>query len=717
MNSLKENSVLQTLIKVFNSYVFREKEDNQEIKTLSKIGVIQLYFDYNIIDTCGYNILHLNEYLHQISPDNDEITFEQFLLLLFYIYESQINPKFDEENEVNDMTIENINDISDNRQDITDKNNLIKIILEDYENGKKYFKFCVPNLRNEIFKALLNYETIDQISKYMYAFNEEIFSKYQTKNKDKNFYYIKIIKLNPFFIENHLTSVFNGEELMNFVQVFTKLNLKTESMKQEFASIFDHPMPENQLNDFYDNNFSSPRDFNFNFSSLLLMMAIMANNLPSTKEAELDEKIRFFFEEILNLKRDDADLITERIIKDNEEELDDELLEESSTLLSAKNKKEFTKDDLELIHDFFTNLDRLCPNSDSNVLLFSNQYQNPAKKIYTNITDEKKPKFPVEKLFVEIEEEQERQIAKKEEILIKKAKKAKKDPKNKSTNPYDTKMGELLNKEQEEERYLGKKNIKSLTNRFIKKTMKEILPNTKVFPTIIKEILSLPENLPQKSMELVVMSLEDRVNGDYEKAIKRLEKAQEFLPKDINKINWQTELYFNLTLGSLYEAMDLNFQTIKYFSEALHNHEKLISFSPDNALPFSFIGEFFIKMKEYEWALRCYTKAKMIREETIGGDTIDTATIYNNLGVAAFCLESYLPANGYFMMAYEIYKNLMGINHMRTIIIKENLSKLKNMNFNKDVEFKTLSKYATPAQLVKNPKNKKIEILYKYLIF
>jgi len=267
-------------------------------------------------------------------------------------------------------------------------------------------------------------------------------------------------------------------------------------------------------------------------------------------------------------------------------------------------------------------------------------------------------------------------------------------------------MGELLNQEQEEQRYLGKENIKSLTNRFIKKTMKEILPNTKVFPTIIKEILSLPD-LPQKSMELVVLSLEDRVKGDCEKAIKRLEKAQEFLTKDINKINWQTELYFNLTLGSLYESLDYNFQAIKYFSDALHNQEKLISFSPDNALPFSFFGEFFIKMKEYEWALRCYTKAKMIREETIGGDTIDTATIYNNLGVASFCLESYLPANGYFKMAYEIYKNLCGINNMRTIIIKENLSKLKNMNFNKDVEFKTLSKYATPAQLVKNPKKKK----------
>ena len=706
--ALKENSVLETLTKVFNSYVFREKKDNPEFKSLTKNSIFQIFFDYNIMDTCGYNILHINEVLHQLVPDdNEEVTFEKFLILIFYIYETQIQPKFDEENDVSDLTIENVNDISDNRKEISERDNIIKIILEDYENGKKFFKFCIPFLKNEYFNQLINYETIDLISKYMYALNEDIFTRYQAQRKNTNFYFLNIIKLNALFIENHITSVFKGEELMNFVQVFTKFNLKYENLRQEFAAIFESQMSENQLNDFYGNNFSSAKDINLSFSSFILLMAILAINLPSTQDADINERIRFFFEEILNLKRDDADLITERIIKEKEEEIDNELLEESEKLNSAKNKKDFTKDDIELIHEFFTNLDKLCPPPDENVILFSNQYSSPTRNLYTNKIENKIPKFPTEKLYIEKEEEQERQIAKKEELLISKAKKAKKDPKNKNTNPYDTKMGELLNKAQEEERYLGKENIKSLTNRFIKKTMKEILPNTKVFPTIIKEILSLPENLPQKSMELVVMSLEDRVNGDYEKAIKRLEKAQEFLPKDINKINWQTELYFNLTLGSLYEAMDLNFQTIKYFSEALHNHEKLISFSPDNALPFSFIGEFLIKMKEYEWALRCYTKAKMIREETIGGDTIDTATIYNNLGVAAFCLESYLPANGYFMMAYEIYKNLMGINHMRTIIIKENLSKLKNMNFNKDVEFKTLSKYATPAQLVKNPKKKK----------
>ena len=668
-----------------------------------------IFFDYNILDTCGYNILHLNEFLHQLSPgDNEEVNLEKFLLLVFYIYKAQNDPNFEEETELNDMTIDNVNDISDNRTEISEKSNIIRIILDDYENGKKYFKFCIPNLNNELFKPILNYETIDQISKYMYAFNEDIFTKYQTQNKDRGFNYLNIIKLNPLFIENHLSSVFKGEELMNFVQIFAKLNLKLESIKQEFASIFEHPMTENQLHDFYDNSFStSYRDMNLTFSSMLLMMGIMANNLPSTQDAELKERIRFFFEEIIDLKRDDADLITERVIKQNEEEFDEELLEDSEKLHKAKTKSEYTKDDIEFIKDFFNNLDILCPPPNQKVMLFSNKYSSPSQELYTNHKPTLIPKFPTEKLYIEVEEEQERQIAKKEALLISKAKKAKKDPKTKSTNPYDTKMGEIPNQEKEDERYLGKEKIKTLTNRFIKKTMKEILPNSYVYPSIIKEILALPENLPQKCMELVVHSLEDRVAGDYEKAIRRLEKAHEFLPKDMNKIDWQAELYFNLTLGYLYETLGYDLQAIKYYAEAIHNQDKLISFSPDNALPFCFLGEFFVKMQEFEWALRAYEKAKIIREETIGGDTIDTATIYNNLGVISFCLESYLPANGFFNMAYEIYKEQLGINNLRTILIKENLQRLRNLNFNKEIDFKTLSMYPTPAQLVKNPKKKK----------
>lgn len=44
-------------------------------------------------------------------------------------------------------------------------------------------------------------------------------------------------------------------------------------------------------------------------------------------------------------------------------------------------------------------------------------------------------------------------------------------------------------------------------------------------------------------------------------------------------------------------------------------------------------------MEEPSFALRLYLKAKTIREETIGGDTVDTATVYNNLGCCMFMLE------------------------------------------------------------------------------
>ena len=268
-------------------------------------------------------------------------------------------------------------------------------------------------------------------------------------------------------------------------------------------------------------------------------------------------------------------------------------------------------------------------------------------------------------------------------------------------------MGELITQSEEEKKFLGKERINILTNRLLKKTFKETLPNSKVYPTPIKEILTLPNSCPQKCMELIVESLEDKIKGHYETAIKRLEKAQELLPKDINKINWQTELFFNLTFGSLYENLNYDLVTIKYYLEACHISEKFISANPDKALPFCFLGEFFLKLQEFEWALRAFIKAKIIRENTIGGDTIDTATIYNNLGVVAYCMESYIPANGYFQLAYEIYKNLFGINHPRTILVKGNIGKLNQLNYNKQIQFKTLSLFTSPAQLVKNPKKKK----------
>ena len=268
-------------------------------------------------------------------------------------------------------------------------------------------------------------------------------------------------------------------------------------------------------------------------------------------------------------------------------------------------------------------------------------------------------------------------------------------------------MGEVPNLKVENERYMGRDKILTLTHRLIKQTYKEILPNTKVYPSLLKEVLIIPPLCPQRCIESIVESMEEQVNGRYELAIRRLEKAQEFLPKDNTQIDWQTDLFFNLSFGSLYDTLGYDVVALKYYYESTRITEKLIGADTDTSLPYCFLGEIFLKLQENSWAMRCFLKAKQIREETIGGETPDTASTYNNLGVVAYHMESYLPAKGFFSLAYEIYKKLLGLTHPRTMLIKSNLSKMSQLSFNKEVEFKTLSKIATPGILTKNPRKKK----------
>ena len=57
------------------------------------------------------------------------------------------------------------------------------------------------------------------------------------------------------------------------------------------------------------------------------------------------------------------------------------------------------------------------------------------------------------------------------------------------------------------------------------------------------------------------------------------------------------------------------------------------------------LGKEDLDLKEFEWAFRCFQFAKECREKIIGGDTLDTAAVYNNLGVVAFYMESFLIWN------------------------------------------------------------------------
>ena len=689
---------------------FRVKKENN----MKKSYVLQIFFDYNLIDNCGYNIYQINEFLHQLNPDSDEIDVQQFFKLIFYLYKTHtVNQGKGPDSEIAELSMDDINDISSHIKPSKDSYNIINLLTEQYKNNTKIFNFSVPDLSNDVFDNVLDYEFISLSSKYMNELKNNIFLKYseQITEKDLNIFYINFAKINKLLVDLRITSLFNRDILFQYFQIFLKIKsfvLDDPTFNDEFMSFFEKSIPIEEIKEIFDKMILSVDEFNFSFSSIALLINLFAYNLESSKTLIKEEKIRFFFEEILNLKIEDANLSQEKIDEERDEDIFEDYVPESIILNKAKETfGKYSKDDIELISDFLLTLDKVLPQPDENIINFSNEYSYPSKKLYFNEDKKVIPKFPVEKLAVEVEEEKERKILEQEKRAIEKAKKPKKNQKEKVENPYDTFMGEVPNKEQSDIKYHGHEKILTLTHRLIKHTYKEILPNSRVYPSLLKEVLLIPPLCPQKCIESIVECMAEQVNGKFEMAIRRLERAQGYLPKDTTQIDWQTDLFFNLTFGSLYDTLNYDVVAIRYYNECVRITEKLIGADTDTSLPYCFIGELFLKLQEYTWALRSFMKAKKVREETIGAETPDTASIYNNLGVVSYYLESYLPAIGYFKLAYEIYKKMLGLTHPRTMLIKSNLTKMNQLNFNKEVEFKTLSKIATPAQLIKNPKKKK----------
>ena len=717
MESLSKENVILKKLQDFYSYHLKKSSETPEYKakeenSLTKSYLIKIFFDYCIIDHCGYNIFQINEFLHQLNSSSEELTSQDFYKLIFYLYKIQIINQGVADSEITELSIDDINEISTNYKPVTDPNNIINLLIDQFEKNSKIFKYCTPDFTNKIMKEIFDYEFISLSSKYMNVLNNNIFLKYADKDEEKNLFYINFIKMNKFLIDNHITSLFKTNELLDYMQIFLQIKsplFEDSTFKEEFLTFFEKNLKDEEIKRFFDKLMLPIEEYNFNFSIIALLMNVFALKLETSKDLPKEEKIKFFYEEILNLKNfEEVNLTEEKIEEEKPEEKVEDYVPESETLNKCKESfGNYSKDDIEFVNEFLLMLDKILPPEDENILMFSNEYDYPTKKVYTNDMKSKIPKFPVERLAVEVEEERERKIEEQEKRQIAKAKKAKKNQKEKVENPYDTVMGEVPNININNERYLGHEKILTLTHRLIKHTFKELLPNSKVYPSLLKEVLIIPPLCPQKCIESIVESMEEQVNGRYELAIRRLEKAQEYLPKDNSLIDWQTDLFFNLSFGSLYDTLGYDVQALKYYYESTRITEKLIGADTDTSLPYCFLGELFVKLQEYNWALRSFLKAKKIREETIGGETPDTAATYNNLGVVAYCMESYLPAKGFFKLAYEIYKSLLGLTHPRTMLIKSNLSKMNQLNFNKEVEFKTLSKYASPAQLVKNPKKKK----------
>ena len=738
--TLEDNAVLKTLQNLFKENCPKDED------TLTKLSVIKLFFDYKIIDSCGYNIFELNDFLNQLNPDEDKINLQHFLILIFFIYKSQllgstlVNESVKSQNSsIQDMSIHDVNALSGEQKQISSSKNIIKIILNQRDLRKNSYNFLCPDFKEEDIIKIINYDILSFVSKYMNSIENDIFIKYSFIDEKNNEEYFKSKKNNQ-IEENNKDNNGNGkkeEDNNNNIKPFRLLNIVNFN-----TLIFDYPIfknfsceeitkylslfiPEFQEKDFpeikkaFDEKLSKEEivqifsqisaidnidDLNFSYSSLVILLIQFCLKLKSSEGKTFQDSIDFLFSNEFNLQPDNKNLI-EQIQEKEEEEEDFDFVPESDILNEAKNAK-LGDDEAELIFEVLENLEKTLPPIDMNVINFANDKPMHANNLYLNKYEVVPAKFPLELLKVEIDEKNAKALAESEKRRIDRARKPKKrnarDP-----PPKEIHRDEIPNIEVSKERYMGKALIKTLTKNNVKNTFKEIVSNAKVYPSLIHEALILPQILPDRVKELIIESYKDHIQGNTEYAIRRLERA-EFILKNYKIPNEpQIDLFFALTFGSFYQELNLNVQAIKYYYKARMITDKFRSDNPDNALVYSFFGSIFLDLKEFEWAFRCFQFAKENREKIIGGDTLDTAAIYNNLGVVAFYMESFLPSKNYLNLAYEITRSILGLNHPRTLYIKSNLAKLSQLSFNKEVVFKTLSKIPALTQLIQNPKRAK----------
>ena len=739
--TLEDNAVLKTLQNLFKENCPKDSD------TMSKLSVIKLFFDYKLIDSCGYNIFELNDFLNQLNPEEDKINLKSFLILIFFIYKSQllgstlVNESVKSQNSsIQDISIQDINNLSGEQKQISSSKNIIKIILNQRDLRKNSYQFLCPNFKEEDIIKIINYDILNFVSRYMHSIENDIFNKYSfidEKNNEEYFKNIKqsektekseieekknnneikdekenikpfrllnIINFNTLIFDFPIFKNFSCEEITKYLSLFIP-----EFQEKDFPEIkkaFDEKLSKEEITQIFSNinSIDNVEELNFTYSSLVILLIQFCLKLKSSEGKTFQDSIDFLFSNEFNLKSDNKNEM-EQIQEKEEEEEDFDFVPESDNLNEAKNAK-LGDDESELIFEVLENLEKTLPPIDMNVINFANDKPMHSNNLYLNKYEVIPAKFPLELLQVEIDEKNAKNLEESEKRRIDRAKKPKKrnarDP-----PPKEIHMDEIPNINVSKERYLGKEKIKTLTKNNVKNTFKEIISNTKVYPSLIHEALILPQILPDRIKEIIIASYKDHIQGNTEYAIRRLERAEFFLKNYKIPNEPQIDLFFSLTFGSFYQELDLNIAALKYYYKARMITEKFRSDNPDLALVYSYLGSFFLDIKEFEWAFRCFQFAKEYREKIIGGDTLDTAAIYNNLGVVAFYMESFLPAKNYLNLSYEITRSILGLAHPRTLYIKSNLSKLSQLSFNKEVVFKTLSKIPALTQLIQNPKRAK----------
>ena len=503
------NSIINTLNKLFSECSYGSND-------LSKSDFFSLLFENKLIDICEFDIFSINQIFDQLRTNNNTITKENFYNIIIFIYtvqikylrnqnekndsvplensEKEIKEEFPED--VTNMSVSSIKSILSNRQLIYSNYNILKVLLDQVEKGKSYFDLCYPLMKQPEMSILVSEEVIETLDMYYKSLYDNIFCKYFKVDEQKNLKYINILDLNQIVFDFPIFSTINCEKISSTVisflspQIFDNLS----AVNKMFESVFDERQTIVSIKNYFDELYLYISEFNFTFSTMVLILAKLA--IVCREDLNPVEAICYYFSDVLSLKSEKRK--QEIVIEESVVSEDSNYLPESEEFLEAQSLQENPdEEDCVFIQSFLESLDKDLPEIPSEIISMQNEIFSEANKLYCNPLKNNPVKFPLETLKIELEEQLEKKTLEKEKMMIKNAKKKVRKNKNDPPPIPNDWFESVPTSETEKMKYFGDKKIFDLKQRFFKNSFKDILPNSKVYPSLINEILIIPPSIPK----------------------------------------------------------------------------------------------------------------------------------------------------------------------------------------------------------------------------
>ena len=451
-------------------------------------------------------------YLEMLCPNTEEIQFEHFISLIFYIYNQQIKQlnhtkdSIDEEekiDEISELSEKDAHNMLIQHLDVMNSTqNILKVLMNKIK-GVNYDDVCFPDFNYDTLNLVLEADQINFVANFHEGL-EDIFDKY---SKDINERYIKIINLfdviNIIWKYNIANNLKSNNEVAEILQHFIKpkgVNLKV------LEDIFDNPELKSNRNSIEqmlrqaDVNLDK---INLTFSSFVLFIcccAIHYKERLETKEDVIhnyDDYLRNVLE--IGVNRNPHEEIDLDVNKGNS--FKEEEPKESKFLAEAKRMKDAPDgDDTTFLQDCLSIFDKEFPEVTGSIRETQNILPNHSNTLFTNKLENEKFKFPINLLNVEVQVANKIKAKAKEDKEIEKAKKPVKKDKKGPVLPIF--WEEMPSNEKDKIKTFGHPAIEDMKQRFLKQSYKEVLLNNYVYPSLIREVLVIPRNISKEVISI-----------------------------------------------------------------------------------------------------------------------------------------------------------------------------------------------------------------------